>query len=179
MLAAAWRYFFDAETTMKLTRPTTLTSIASFAFSVLLPGVSAAAGGSISGQAALAMAGVVAPYSSLPAAEKKAVAAFFAGKTNVPYTKKIIVAADKIVCRTSNVDITARSCELTFGTAAKKFTGREANEVYSTEAMAGIPPDGAAGSNFESISKLSCTLDPAQLKDKAGTGTECSYQPAN
>jgi hypothetical protein len=171
--------FLDAETTMKLTRLTTLTSFASFAVSVLLPGVSVAAGGSISGQAALAMAGVVAPYSPLPAAEKKAVAAFFAGKTNVPYTKKITVTADKIVCRTSNVDITARSCELTFGTSTKKFTGREANEVYSTEAMAGIPPDGAAGSNFESISKLNCTLDPAQLKDKAGAGAECSYQPAN
>jgi hypothetical protein len=161
---------------MKLTRLTTLTS---FALAVLLPGVSAAAGGSISGQAALAMAGVVAPYSSLPAAEKKAVAAFFAGKTNVPYSKKITVTADKIVCRTSNVDITARSCELTFGAATKKFTGREANEVYSTEARAGIPPDGAAGSNFESVSKLSCTLDPAQLKDKASAGADCTYQPAN
>jgi hypothetical protein len=178
MPAAAWRYFF-AETTMKLTKLTTLSSFAFSAFSILLPGVSAAAGGSISGQAALAMAGVVAPYSSLPAAEKKAVAAFFAGKTDVPYSKKITVTADKIVCRTSNVDITARSCELTFGTATKKLTGREANEVYSTEAMAGIPPDGAAGSNFESVSKLNCTLDPAQLKDKAGAGAECSYQPAN
>jgi hypothetical protein len=164
---------------MKLTRLGTLSCLSFSAFSILLPGVAAAAGGSISGQAALAMAGVVAPSSSLPAAEKKAVAAFFAGKTNVPYTKKITVTADKIVCRTSNVDITARSCELTFGTATKKFTGREANEVYSTEAMAGIPPDGAAGSNFESVSKLSCILDPAQLKDKAGAGADCTYQPAN
>jgi hypothetical protein len=45
MLAVAWRYFFDAETTMKLTRLATLIPFASFAFSVLLPGVSAAAGG--------------------------------------------------------------------------------------------------------------------------------------
>lgn len=45
------------------------------------------------------MAGVVALSSSRPAAEKKAVAAFFAGKTNVSYTKKITVTANKIVCR--------------------------------------------------------------------------------
>ena len=71
---------------------------------------------SVSGAVALALAGVVAPSSPLPAAEKKVVAAFFAGNTNVNYAKKISVTADKIVCRTSNVDITARSCELTFKT---------------------------------------------------------------
>src|SRR3979490_233985 len=175
----AWRYFFDTETTMKLTRLTALASFASFAFSVLLPGVSAAAGGSVSGQAALAMAGVVAPYSSLPAAEKKAGGAFFSGKTNVPYTKKIIVAADKIVCRTSNVDITARSCELTFKTVKRGLKGREANEIYATEIMAGVPSDGAAGSVFESLSKLSCTLDPNVIKKNAGGGADCSFEPGN
>ncbi len=41
------------------------------------------------------------------------------------------------------------------------------------------PPDGAAGSNFESLSKLSCTLDPKVLKQKGGGGAECSYEAAN
>lgn len=31
---------------------------------------------------------------------------------------------------------------------------------FATEALAGIPPDGAAGSNFESLSQLNCTIDP-------------------
>ena len=51
--------------------------------------------------------------------------------------------------------------------------------LFATEAMAGIPADGAAGSNFESLSKLNCTLDPAQLKAKVGGGAECSYEAAN
>ena len=122
---------------------------------------------------------MVAPYSPLPAAEKKAVAAFFAGNTNVSYAKKITVTADKIVCRTSNVDITARSCELTFKSKTNTIKGREANELYATEVFAGVPSDGAAGSIFESVSKLNCTLDPAGIKDKAGAGADCSYQPAN
>ena len=132
----------------------------------------------VTGQAALALAGVVALYAPMPAANKKSVAALFKGDTNFPYTAKIMVMADKIVCRTSNVDVTARSCELTFKTSTKTLKGREANELYATEAMAGIAPDGAAGSNFESLSNLSCTLDPKVLKQKAGGGAECSYGAA-
>jgi hypothetical protein len=139
----------------------------------------AAEAGTINGQAALALAAVVALYAPLPAANKKAVAALFKGDTNFPYTAKITVAADKIVCRTSNVDVTARSCELTFKTSNKTLKGREANELYATEAMAGIAADGAAESNFESLSKLSCTLEPKVLKQKGGGGAECSYEAAN
>jgi hypothetical protein len=141
--------------------------------------ISSASAASITGQAALTLAGVVALYAPMPAANKKAVAALFKGDTNFPYPNKITVAAEKIVCRTSNVDITARSCELTFKTSNKMLKGREANELYATEAMAGIPSDGAAGSNFESLSKLSCTLDPKVLKQKGGGGAECSYEAAN
>ena len=141
--------------------------------------VPAASAASITGQAALALAGVVALYAPMPAANKKAVAALLKGDTNFPYPTKIMVTAEKIVCRTSNVDLTARSCELTFKTSNKTLKGREANELYSTEAMAGIPPDGAAGSNFEGLSKLSCTLDPKLLKQKGGGGAECSYEAAN
>jgi hypothetical protein len=162
------------ETDMKLTGLTTL------AFSLLLAGGSAATAGTAGGSAALALAGVVATYSPLlSSGEKKAVAAFFAGNSGFPYKKKISVTADKIVCRISNVDITARSCELTFKNKTKTIKGREANELYATEVFAGVPSDGAAGSIFESVSKLNCTLDPAGIKDKAGAGADCSYQPAN
>src|SRR6202012_5563888 len=148
------------------------------AVAIAAPSAASADSPAITGQAALALAGVVALYAPMPAANKKAVAALFKGDTNFPYLAKITVTADKIVCRTSNVDVTARSCEVTFKTSTKMLKGREANELYATEAMAGIAADGAAGSNFESLSKLSCTLDPKLLKQKAGGGAECSYEAA-
>lgn len=115
----------------------------------------------------------------MPAANQHAVAAFFKGDTNFPFKGKISVTAEKIVCRTSNVDITARSCEVTFKTKKQTLNGREANDLFATESVAGVASDGAAGSNFESLSKLNCTLAPAQLKQKAGGGAECSYEAAN
>jgi len=133
----------------------------------------------VSGSTALALAGVVAPYSLLPSAEKKAVAALFEGNSKISYAKKITVTADKIVCRTSNVDITARSCELTFKTTTRSLKGREANDIYATEVMAGVPSDGAAGSVFEALSKLSCTLDPKVIKENAGGGADCTFEPGN
>jgi hypothetical protein len=159
------------EVGMKLRTPFSL------AISLLVASTSAAFAGSVTGSAALALAGVVAAHSpKLSPAEKKAVAAYFDGKTDVPYSGKIKVAADKIVCRTSNVDITARSCEVTFAGEKVSFRGREANELYATEALAGVPSDGAAGSIFEGTSKLVCTLDPDAIKDKSGGGAECSYE---
>ncbi|MHC1949385.1 hypothetical protein IF803_34170 [Bradyrhizobium sp. UFLA06-06] len=137
-----------------------------------------AAPATTSGSVALALAGVVAPYSPLPAKEKKAVAAFFGGDSNVPITRKITVTADKVVCRASNVAITSRSCELSFGGNARTVKGREANAIFATVALAGVPPDGAAGTIYEALSKLSCTLDPTVIKDKAG-GADCSFEPGN
>ena len=130
-----------------------------------------AAPATANGPAALALAGVVALYSPLLTAdEREAVSAFFVGQTGVRYAKKITVTADKIVCRVSNVDITARSCELTFKGDKQTITGRRASEIFATEAMAGVPADGAAGSVSESLSKLNCTLDPKEIKEKAGGG---------
>src|SRR6476469_3349319 len=60
----------------------------------LAASAAAAAPATTSGSVALALAGVVAPYSPLPAAEKAAVAAFFNGDSNVPATKKITVTVD-------------------------------------------------------------------------------------
>jgi hypothetical protein len=168
----AWQVGANEEAGMKSVR-------LAIAIALSLGTVTAASAASITGQAALALAGIVALYAPMPAANKKAVAALFKGDTNFPYTAKITVTADKIVCRTSNVDLTARSCELTFKTSTKTLKGREANELYATEAMAGIAGDGAAGSNFEILSKLSCTLEPKVLKQKGGGGAECSYEAAN
>ena len=156
------------------------TRLFSLAIALWLAGALAALAGSATGSAALAPAGVVAAHSpKLSPAEKKTVAAFFDGKTDVPYTGKIKVTADKIVCRTGNIDITARSCDVTFAGEKVSFRGREANELYATEAMAGVPSDGAAGSSFEAVTKLACALDPAAIKDKSGRGAECSYETGN
>jgi hypothetical protein len=150
------------------------------AISLLLADASGAFAGSATGSTALALAGVVAAHSPrLSPAEKKTVAAYFEGKTDVPYAGRIKVVADKIVCRTSNVDITARSCEVTVARERISLSGREANELYATEAMAGVPPDGAAGSIFESVSKLACTLDPVAIKARAGGGAECTFEAGN
>ena len=154
---------------------------ATLILSLLMASVSAAsaAPATASGSVALALAGVVAPFSPLPAAEKKAIAALFNGNSNVPYTKKITVTADKILCRASNVAITSRSCELTFGSHTSTVKGREANEIFATEALAGVPSDGAAGTIFEGLTKLSCTLDPKVIKENAGGGADCTFEPGN
>ena len=133
-----------------------------------------------SGSVALALAGVIAPLSpDLSGAEKKAVAMLFAANSDIPYKKVIVVTADRIVCRTGNVDITVRNCEVTFGKKTRTVNGSTANEIFATEALAGVPPDGAAGSNFESLAKLSCTIDPNAIRRKDGSGADCTFQPGN
>ena len=125
----------------------------------------------------MALAGVVALYSPLLTAdEREAVSAFFVGQDRRALRQEDSVTADKIVCKVSNVDVTARSCELTFKGAKQTITGRRASEIFATEAMAGVPPDGAAGSVSESLSKLTCTLDPTEIRKKAGGGVDCSFE---
>ena len=143
-------------------------------------GANGAAPTKVSGSTALALAGVIAPLSPvLSGAEKKALAMLFAANADIPYKKPIVVTADRIVCRTGNVDITVRNCEVTFGKKTRTVNGSTAGEIFATEALAGIPPDGAAGSNFESLSKLSCTIDPNAIRRKDGSGADCTFQPGN
>ncbi|WKA32157.1 hypothetical protein QUH67_30635 [Bradyrhizobium roseum] len=149
-------------------------------FLAVTSSIASAAPATANGPAALALAGIVALYSPLLTAdEREAVSAFFVGQTGVRYARKISVTADRIVCKVSNVDITARSCELTFKGAKQTITGRRASEIFATEAMAGVPADGAAGSVSESLSKLSCTLDPAEIRQKAGGGATCTFETGN
>lgn len=143
-------------------------------------GASAAQPSTVSGSTALALAGVIAPMSPLlTSAERRAVAMLFAANSDIPYRKKIVVTADKIVCRTGNVDITVRTCAISFGKKLKTVNGSTANEIFATEALAGVPSDGAAGSVFESLSKLSCTIDPDAIRRKDGSGAECSFGPGS
>jgi len=63
--------------------------------------------------------------------------------------------------------------------AKQTINRRRASEILATEAMAGVPSDGAAGSVTESPSKLNCTLDPAEIKQKAGGRATCSFEMGN
>jgi hypothetical protein len=138
-----------------------------------------AASGSAAGPAALALASVVASHSSLLASfDRRAMARLFAGNSAVsfPPNRKISVSADSIVCRASNVDITLRTCELAFGPGKRSLKGREANELFATLAAAGVASEGAAGSIVESVTKLNCTIDPNEIRQKAGGGAQCAFE---
>lgn len=141
----------------------------------------ALAAGSIQGSGALALAALVGEHSpNVKALDKMILTRLFNGQLVTPYpeNRKISVKADAISCKTSNVDITEHKCELTFGTKKIATNGRRAHELYATLAEVGVPPDGAAGSVFEALSNLDCTIDPGEVKQKAGGGAQCSYDPA-
>lgn len=161
---------------------TSLTRKVALALFVIPAAASAASAApvTVTGPAALALAAVVAQHSSLPAYDKKVMAKLFAADRIyfISPKTKISVTADNIICRTSNVDIAARSCNLTFKTSKKALKGREANELFATAATANVPSEGAAGSNIESFSKLNCTIDPKEIRQKTGGGAECSFETA-
>jgi hypothetical protein len=150
----------------------TSTALFVLAASVLTP--AAAAPVSVAGSTALAVAAVIAPHSPLLSAyEKRTIAGLFNG--NARAGKKLAVTAESIICRVGNVDITARSCELTFDKNSRSLKGREANEIYATLTAAGAVAEGAAGSMIQTVTKLSCTLDQNVIKDHAGGGADCSF----
>jgi hypothetical protein len=132
------------------------------------------------GPNALALAALVAGESpQLIWRERRVMRRLFRGQASVhfPPNKQISIKADAISCRVSNVDITSRSCKLTFGGKSVDVTGRVAHALFATIALVGVPPDGAAGSVFESLSKLVCTIYPSVIAQKAGGGAECTFDP--
>jgi hypothetical protein len=148
----------------------------------LLATAAAASAGSVDGNGALALAAIVGEHSpNVIAVNKIVLSRFLNGQTNVHYppNKKIEVKADSVSCKTSNVDITEHGCELTFGAKKATLHGRKAHELYATLAEVGAPSEGAAGSVFEAVSNLDCTVDPAEVKQKAGGGAHCGYDPAH
>ncbi len=145
---------------------------------LLAPGSASAA--TATGSSALALAAIVAGYSpQVSARDRGALNRLFAGRLNFGYpaNRTIAVKADSIICRAGNVDITAWSCELTFDKKKITLKGRKAHELYATIAEAGVPADGAAGSSFEALSHLDCTIDPNVIKQKAGGGASCNFDP--
>ena len=152
------------------------------AFAVLLaslgPSAVSAAPATVTGPMALAVAAVIAQYSPvLNPGERKVVAGVFDGNTRMSYPiKAISVEADTVTCRTSNVAIADRSCEIAFKKGKRALKGRAANEVFATLSAAGVTAQGAAGSMIESVSKLSCTLDLGKIRQNDGSGADCSWE---
>jgi len=135
------------------------------------------------GPATLALAAVMAQPSPLVSAyNKRVIARLFRGNTNFGFTPNtaIPVAADSVVCKSSNVDITMRDCELTFSNGNKTWnrslTGPQANEISATALAAGATSEGAAGSIIKNLSKLDCTIDPNEIMKKAGGGAQCTFE---
>jgi hypothetical protein len=163
--------------TTMTTRAKRLTVVAlMLAFGPVIAATSASA--DASGPSALALAGVVASHSSvLSSYDRRTMARLLAGNSNFsfPPTRKISVTADSIQCKVSNVDIVSRSCDLTFGQGKRHLTGREANELFATLAAAGVMAEGAAGSMIESVMQLMCTVDPNAIKQKDGSGADCTF----
>jgi hypothetical protein len=148
----------------------------------LLSFSSAALAESADGNGALALAALVAENSPLLGATDKAVLAkFLNGQTNVAYPagETTLVSADKITCRTSNVDITEHSCDLAFGKKTVMLMGRRAHELYTTLAEIGVQAEGAAGSSFAALSNLKCAINPSEVQQKSGGGAHCDYSPPN
>ena len=116
-------------------------------------------------------------YPDLGKAGKIALMTFLDGKTDVDVSAgtKIAVTAEKVACRSSNVDITAHSCDLTFGGKTVTLEGRGAHKLYATLLEAGIEADPGAGNIWACVSKLNCAIDVAEVKDKAGGGAICHY----
>jgi hypothetical protein len=85
-----------------------------------------------------------------------------------PPGKKIIVRADAVICRISNVDITAKSCSLTFHGKTASIAGRPAHELYTTLVKIGVASLGATGWMIAGVKNLECTIDPAQVSQEGG-----------
>lgn len=132
------------------------------------------------GPGALALAALVGEHSPLlPPRARTELGRLLDGRTRFPYPahSKIDVRADSVVCRASDVDITLHTCELTFGKRKVSLNGRAAHALYATVAEVGVKPDGAAGSIYESLARLACTVDPHTVAEKAGGGADCTFNP--
>ena len=134
-----------------------------------------AANSTIGNHSAVALAGVVAPYSSLLPNRKVVMAKLFDGHD--PTFPQFTVMADSITCFAGDVAINTFNCALKFGTNTINVTGRKAHEIFATLIEAGVPANGTAGKIYEALLQLSCTIDPNVIKQNTGAGASCTFTP--
>ena len=56
------------------------------------------------------------------------------------------------------------------------LAGKAISKLTLYDVVPGVVPEGAAGSNIESLSKLNCTINPREVRQKAGGGAQCSFE---
>lgn len=146
---------------------------------VLASGTTTArAADSASGSGALAIAGLVGLQSPLlTSSAKNALSHMLGGDLSFAFSANgtITVKAGSVSCRASDVDISAHDCALKFGGTTRTLKGRAAHELYATLIENGVASDGAAGSIFEAVTHLSCTIKVAEVKERGGGGADCSF----
>ena len=136
-----------------------------------------AAAASANGLRALPLATIVGERSPTLSARRKAtLAALLDGHRTFPRRGgPIVVRADGVVCRSSDVDLTSRSCVLTFGKRTVGVAGRKAHEIFATLEEVGVPSDGAAGTIFEALTQLRCTIT-REIATADGGGARCVFK---
>jgi hypothetical protein len=72
----------------------------------------------------------------------------------------------------ANIDMKMR---LGVHTLARIFDGHPVTATQTIEV--GVPSDGAAGTLYESLSQLTCTVDLRLLQQHGGGGATCSFRP--
>jgi hypothetical protein len=134
-----------------------------------------------SGNGALSLAALVGLQSPhVTGVEKNVLSKYLDGHAGAIFKKgkTILVKADAVTCRVSNVDITTHSCDLAFGGKKKKtLTGRKAHELFATLVENGIASEGAAGSIIVGLTDLECKIDPAGVASRDGSGASCDFAP--
>jgi hypothetical protein len=144
---------------------------------IAAPPVNAASTG---GNAGLALAARVGAHSPTLSAQQKAILQRMLDGNldfHYPADQKIVVKADAVTCRASNVDISSHSCALTFGSHKPSISGDAGAALYATMVWAGVPSDGAAGTIYEAVKNLVCTIDPNGVKQRDGGGADCTFNP--
>ena len=148
-----------------------------FAAGLIVSGQTALAA-DVSGNVAVSLAALVGEHSPLlPWRDRKLLDAYLEGRPHAsfPSAQIVVVKADEVTCRISDVDITGKDCTLKFGGRSISLAGRQAEALYATLVWAGVPSSGAAGSIFEGVKGLDCTINPAEVRQESGGGAKCAF----
>jgi hypothetical protein len=130
------------------------------------------------GFAALAVAALVGERSpALSVTERGILRGYLDGQAAGSGRLRIRVTSDAVTCNARNDDLTAYSCDLTFGSADIAIQGHAAQNLFTTLAQAGVPADRSAGNIYEGVTNLSCTIDTEQIGQNSGAGAHCDYEP--
>ena len=141
---------------------------------VLMSATTAQAAEPMTGSGALALAALVGLQAPLPPAQRAVLSRLLEGRLPVRAQGPILIEARAVTCRAGNVDVSEHDCTLDFGTRTAKLQGRAAHELFATLSENGAPSDGAAGSIYEALSHLICTVDPAAVNKRDGSGASCT-----